>query len=407
MKTLRKNESRAAPRCGRRNPPFGPFDKLRAGKLRGERRRGAVMVIVLMITLATMLVGLAGMVVSSTDLKITWNYKRSAMAFFAAEAGLQRAIAELREDNSWAEGFDLTTQDNGTDYELTVETLSGQISKLTGKGYAGASRRVIEVIVNIDSVFDHALNLGGDLVLAGKPRISSEGIRINGDAFLDLDNGTPDLNIFAPSTSTINYVEGSETAPVTVTEAPPMDLNAAKLTDEDWANLSGMADPSYSFDNDGIPGSRDVNITINNLDFDDVPADEEGKRTIYVDGNITLNGTLKGIGTIIATGKITGTGGFRTTETPTVSFIAKDDVLLNFDTNAQSLMNGLTYTEGNYEMHGKIKYTGVVTAFGGAIIQNPSEFTNNNSANYWYTYSAAYSVVSDPIDVLLWQEIMD
>ena len=56
-----------------------------------KKERGAVMVIVLMITFATMLIGLAGMVVSSTDLKITWNYKRSAMAFFAAEAGVQRA----------------------------------------------------------------------------------------------------------------------------------------------------------------------------------------------------------------------------------------------------------------------------------------------------------------------------
>jgi Tfp pilus assembly protein PilX len=365
------------------------------------------MVIVLMITMATLLIGLASMIVSSTDLKITWNAKRGAMAFFAAEAGIERSIQELRNNNSWTSGFSKTALGNGGAYEVSVETISSQLNRIVSTGSAGASRRIIESIVNVDSAFDHALNIGGDLVMSGKPRISAEGIRLNGDAYFDLDAGTPLVNVYSPSSSTITYATGSEVDPVSIVDTPAMDLTAAKLSDEDWNNLADQADVSYSYDTDGIRGNADTTVTINNLNFDDVPVDANGKRTIYVDGEINLNGSISGIGTIIATGKIIGTGGFVTSGTPTISFISRDDVMLNFDTNAQSEMNGLTYAEGDYELHGKIKYTGVVTTFGAATIQNPSEFTNNNDANFWYTYSSAYNIVSDPIDVLLWQEITE
>lgn len=370
-------------------------------------RRGAVIVAVLLITMATMLVGLTSLILSSTEMKITWNFKRSAMAFFAAEAGLERAVQELRNDNSWTTGFDETDLSNDASYQVTLESVSGQLSRIISTGAAGASRRLIEAVINIDSAFDHALNIGGDLLLSGRPRISAEGIRVNGDVFLDLDSGTPSLNIFAPADSVITFSEGSEIDPVNLFEKAPLDLNAARLSDEDWSNLADLADPTYTYDNDGIPGNNDTTLTINNLDFADVPPDADGKRTIYVDGDITLNGTIAGIGTIIATGKIIGTGGFVTIGIPTISFISRDDVMLNFGTNAQSLLNGLTYAEGDYELHGKIKYTGVVTTFGTATIQNPSEFANNSDPNFWYTYSSAYSIVSDPIDILLWHEITE
>ncbi|MCL4233226.1 MAG: hypothetical protein KJ042_01770 [Deltaproteobacteria bacterium] len=370
-------------------------------------RRGAVMIIVMMVMASTLLVGLAGMVVSNTDMKITWNYKRSAQAFFAAESGVQRAIAELREDNSWLAGFSSTDQSNGSSYQVQVSTLTPQLLRLDSYGGAGSSRRHIEAIVNVDSAFDHAINLGGDLHISGKPRISNEGIRLNGNAYFDLDDGTPALNMYAPSTSSFTYVDGSETDPVSRVETPALDLNAAKLSDDDWALLAEKATGQHHYDTDGITGNRSTNVTFNDLNFSNVPADADGKRTIYVDGDVTLHGSISGVGTIIATGKIVGTGGFYSGSGTTISFIAKDDVLLNFDTNRQSELNGLTYTEGDYEMHGKIKYTGVVTAFGTATIQNPSEFTNNSDPNFWYTYSSAYNIVSDPIDILLWQEVID
>ncbi|MCC6159338.1 MAG: hypothetical protein IT350_14910 [Deltaproteobacteria bacterium] len=364
------------------------------------------MIIVMMVMASTLLIGLAGMTVSNTDMKITWNYKRSAQAFFAAESGVQRAIAELREDNSWMDGFGSTDQNNGSNYQVTVTSLTSQLLKLDSIGGAGSSRRHIEAIVNVDSAFDHAINLGGDLHISGKPRVSTEGIRLNGNAYFDLDSGTPALNMYAPSTSSFTYVDGSETDPISRIETPALDVNAAKLSDDDWALLEGKATGAHHYDTDGTSGNKSTNVTFNNLNFDNVPADSDGKRTVYVDGDVTLNGSISGTGSIIATGKIVGTGGFYSGGA-TISFIARDDVLLNFDTNAQSQLNGLTYTEGDYEMHGKIKYTGVVTAFGTAIIQNPSEFTNNNDPNFWYTYSSAYNIVSDPIDILLWQEVID
>ncbi|MCB1155449.1 hypothetical protein KDL45_17445, partial [bacterium] len=355
-------------------------------------RRGVVMIVVMVVLMLTLLVGMGGMVVASTDLKITANYRTGAQAFFAAEAGVQNAIAELRENNEWTAGIPSTAQANGTSYEVTVDTLSGQIARLVSRGQSGNSLRIIEVVVNIDSAFDHALNVGGDLLLAGKPRVSSEGVRLNGDAYLDLDSGTPDLNIYAPSTSTINFVDGSNTNPVHRYEKEALDLSAAKLSDEDWVDLAHKAPVGYSYDSDGIMGNGDTPMTINNLNFNNVPEDADGKRAIYVDGDLVLHGAIQGIGTIICTGKIIGAG-ISSGNGTTVSLISKDDVLLDFASggNQQNFLNGLTYAEGDYELHGKIKYTGVVTAFGTVTVQNPSEFSNNSDPNFWYTYSSAYN----------------
>jgi len=40
-------------------------------------------------------------------------------------------------------------------------------------------------------------------------------------------------------------------------------------------------------------------------------------------------------------------------------------------------------------------------------VQNPSEFTNNSDPNYWYTYSSAYNIIADPVDIVSWREIFD
>jgi hypothetical protein len=186
-----------------------------------------------------------------------------------------------------------------------------------------------------------------------------------------------------------------------------MDFDAVRLDSAEWQELADQAPDAFSFDLDGVFNSKDTDVTLHDFDCDTIEADEFGKRTMFVDGNVTFSGELKGICTVISTGKIIGTGGFSTPNGTTVSFVAMDDVLLNYDSNNQSSLNGLVYTEGDYELHGKIKFTGIVTAVGNISAQNPSEFTNNNDPNYWYTYSSAYSIIADPVDILSWHEAYD
>jgi len=366
-------------------------------------QRGMVMLIVIVVLMAVSLLGLASVMVVSLDLRIAGHYRQSDMAFWAAEAGVQRSLGELRDDRTYLGDIEEETLNNNATSSAAIEQFSGFISRIEATGVAGTAVRRIEVLINVDSAFESAINVGGDLTLVGKPRVSAEGVRLNGDGYVDLDDGTPELNIYQAPGHTMT-APGNNTN-LNVTEKAPMDLAAIKLRDDEWRTLAGNAHSSFYFDDNGTWADKDSPRTITNLDFDDVPVGTDGNRTIFVDGDLVLNGTISGIGTIVATGKIIGEGGFVTSQTPTITMVAMDDVLLNFDTEAQSQLNGLVYTEGDYELHGKIKYTGVVTAFGSVNIQNPSEFTNNNDSNYWFTYSSAYNIISDPIDVLSWTDL--
>ncbi|HPM78525.1 MAG TPA: hypothetical protein PK961_15655 [bacterium] len=373
--------------------------------LREYGQQGMVMLIVLMVLMAVSMLSMASMLVVGTDLKISGHYKRSAQAFWAAEAGVQKALGELRDNRDFVGDLGGDTLSNDAAFTVEVVQLSSYLKRVIASGRIGTSVKRLEVIVNVDSAFESALNAGGDIILDGKPRISSEGVRVNGNAYLNLDAGTPELNLYMPSSSTLT-AEG-DTTELHRLEKEPMDLSAIRLTDEQWYEIAQSANRNAYYDSDGRFGTGDTNISVTNLDFDDIPEGPDGHRTIFVDGDVHISGELSGIGTIVASGKIICEGDFHANAggTPTVSMIAKDDVLLNFDTEAMSQLNGLVYTEGDYELHGKIKFWGVVTAFGSVTIQNPSEFTNNNCANYWYTYSSAYNVISDPVDILSWTEV--
>lgn len=386
-----------------------------------KNEEGVVLVVTMMILLATTVVAMASLVIVSTDTKIAGNYRDNKAAFFAAEAGIQRSMGSLRADVEWADGFQNESMVNGSSYD--VDVTPGQDTQLTmlAEGKFGNARRKVELLVNIDSVFLCALNAGHDITLIGKPRISQEGIRANEGIHLELDNGTPPLYVQVPDVDEVslvsdcyegippggNAIDAMAACDAYITEGPPMDFASVKLELDDWRNMASAAPPDYYFDEDGIFSSKDTNVTLNNFDCNSIPPDGNGQRTLFVDGDVTFNGELSGICTVVATGKVIGTGGYYTQNDTTVSMIAMDDVLINYDTNKQSLMNGLVYTEGSYELHGKIKYTGVVTAHGDIAVQNPSEFTNNNDPNYWYTYSSAYSVIADPVDVLSWREVYD
>lgn len=372
-------------------------------KFTANSEQGMVMLIVVMVMMAVSVLGLASLLVVGTDIRISGNYKQSTQAFWAAEAGVQRALAELRDDREYSGDIGSDGLTNGTTCGAEVTILSPFLKRVVASGHQKRSVRRVEVIVNTDSAFDSVINAGGGVRLEGKPRVSSEGIRANGDVYLALDAGTPELNIHMPQGATLT-VEGDDTN-LTRSDKEPMDLSAIRLTDLQWQEIASSASGDWYFDDDDRFGTGDTNVTLSNLDFNDVPVGADGQRAIFVDGDVTVNGEISGIGTIIATGKIICTGGFVAADKPTVSFIAQDDVLINFDTNAQSEINGLVYTEGDYELHGKVKFWGVVTAFGSVTIQNPSEFTNNSDPNYWYTYSPAYNVISDPVDVLSWTEI--
>jgi hypothetical protein len=362
---------------------------------------GMAMVVVVLLLSATSVIALASVLFGSMDTRLSGNYRDGITAIFSSEGGIHAALRELRQDTTWSAGFSNVALSNGAEYTVTINQIDSTKAVVRSVGKYRLAEREIEVLVNLDSPFGHAINVGGDLTLVGKPRIGTEGVRANGHVHLDMANGSPALNVYLPDTTDVTLI--GDTDQVNLLQTPAMDLDAIRLSTTEWQTLASAAPPAYYFDADATFNTLDSDTILSNFDCSSVPADAGGKRTVFVDGNVTFTGELSGECTIVATGKIIGQSGFYMNGS-TVSLIAMDDVLLNFDTNTQSTADGLIYTEANYELHGKVKFTGVVTAHGDVTIQNPSEFTNNYDANYWYTYSAAYNVLLNPVNVTSWRE---
>ena len=63
-----------------------------------NNEKGMVLVVALLIMSVLVLLGSTAVMESTTDLRIAGNYKTNAIAFYTAEAGLERARGKLRAD---------------------------------------------------------------------------------------------------------------------------------------------------------------------------------------------------------------------------------------------------------------------------------------------------------------------
>jgi hypothetical protein len=435
----------------------------RKSEFRVSDERGMALLAVILIIFAAAVIGMAGVSLVGGDLRIAGNYRDDSLAFWASEAAAQQALETLRQNPEFTGTVNLASLSNQTTSSATISSFGPLTVRAVANGGKGVASRQIEEIINTDSAFSGALNVGGNLTLVGQPTITNQGIRLNGSANLNLDSGTPTLDLYAPSSSQVTVT--GDTKAVNRIAKPAMDIGAVKVTLPEFKSLANQAAPAWSFGG-AVFGDQSNSQTFSSLDFNSVTPAANGMRTIFVDGNVIVTDSISGTGTIVATGSITLTGGSADpsgsngsngnngsngsngngggnmqggcsggnmgggssgnggsngnggyggsggnngadgmiTSGATVSMIAQRDVLLNFDTNTQSKMNGLVYTEGNYELHGKVQFTGVVTAFGSVDVESPSQFTANSDPNYWYTYSSAYNVIADPAHVLSWAE---
>jgi len=83
------------------------------------------------------------------------------------------------------------------------------------------------------------------------------------------------------------------------------------------------------------------NLTIGDLDM------AEG--LLYIDGDVTITGTVRGKGAIVATGKITVTGSMDT-NADHAALVAKDDITIHGNGPNSSKFQGLVYSEGSIDI---------------------------------------------------------
>ena len=119
----------------------------RIRKAAGDERGAVLLLVVFLVAFSSLLVG-TFLRSLTTDLQITSNLLSSTRALHVAEAGVEQAIASLRADSSWSDGFDQVDfpAGSGDRYSVAVDNQAAGVV-ITSTGVVNGFVRRLEVKV--------------------------------------------------------------------------------------------------------------------------------------------------------------------------------------------------------------------------------------------------------------------
>lgn len=111
------------------------------------RNRGSVLLMVVFVV-AMLTVLIMGMLqINTEEIQIVQNHIRAVETMAIAEAGLNDALAQLRENQSWDAGFDAKPFTNG---EYTVTVSGGHITSVSTSKQGFVARVEADVVLDAD-----------------------------------------------------------------------------------------------------------------------------------------------------------------------------------------------------------------------------------------------------------------
>jgi hypothetical protein len=239
---------------------------------------------------------------------------------------------------------------------------------LVGTGISNGVVRHIEVIVHIPP-FPYAIAASGKFeagsglfltsvkkvedAINGAPAIAPENLVPSHLASNSRDGKAIKLGKNTKITGDVRSSGGIETDPdggtqiegTMIRNADPINLPRidVKSYDPDVQKMEGSQQLPAALDAQKLEGAskRQGNLTVNG----DLTLDGA---LVYVDGDLTIHGSVKGKGGLFVTGKTTIDRGARLDTANTAVLISKGDVTLGGTGKNSSAFQGLIYTEGNF-----------------------------------------------------------
>lgn len=396
--------------------------------------KGMVLVTVLLLIAALIIVGTTAVTQTSTDLKISKNYKTGTEALYAAEAGVEEARARLRiyatspisdthpTSDQWRAyiGTDVKAQGKGydsgntmhvkvsslqsdLDYVVTIRhqtDASGNILYWGDSDSDGASERNTSTGQNIYLVTSYGSSLGSTkMITAEVARVPP--ITVPGSLYVE-DNTT---------------INGNSTTIV--------GTDACGTSDKPGIVTTGTADSITANGNPTIEGSPD-GITYGSTDLDIqsmIDSIKDANDFAYTANSVTITGTQ-----IPGPGDGWGTPAAGTTQsdptscnTSNIVYYDTQDTFVKFSGGTAGC--GILLVEGDLEISGGFSWYGIVVATGairftgggdknvtGAIVTGSSldaevDTTIAGGVNIIYCSSAVNNQTQNaPLRVLSWKE---
>ena len=343
------------------------------------------------VTVVLVILGTATLARSIGENVVAQNNLGAVQAFWAAEAGANRALYELRSNfvQSGTDLFSGAVGSSGAVYTVDVAA-NGTTRVATAEGtspaFLSASvQRRIEVVISQaepPNFYDHAVYTAGDLVINGNSYTVTGDVRYADD----LDAANP------------GRIDGSIIADESITPLARFDFQQLRDMSAAQGNVyapDGNKVVNTVTGSEAFPSSfwntRGDDGVDNDIDGIVDDADEWVPNIVYVECDLQLNGS---IGTI---------GGF---------FVVVGDIITdpneadNLTINGRGQIDGVVYTRGEFRVNGG---GGTLNVNGGVWAGEEVRLNGNVDVQYNADYMAAIERLNaDPApQIVIWKDLQN
>ena len=337
-------------------------------------RRGAALILSYMVVAVLTILSSSFIASSFTERNLVQRHVDSIDAFWLAEAGINRALNELRVDNNISgEGIFYESLSPGF-YSVDIEIL-GPLSKIVSHGSVPADgpvrvERTIEALASRGfpaDFFDYGIYSAGDITLNGNSFIINGNVLYAGD-------------LYAAHPGNIN---GETTNDPTASPLPYLDFPELRIISEAQGNIYD-ADRLWEVKNgtDSFPGSFWYSEPSDPETPDGIP------NVVYIESDLQLSGD---IGII---------GGF---------YVVVGDVLTNpldvedLTINGSGEIYGVIYTRGEFIVNGG---AGGLNIWGGVWAGQEIRLNGNCNITYnpYYMQAIQNLDIEPDVEIVSWRD---
>jgi len=346
-------------------------------------KRGIALILSFIVIIIVCILGASIVTRSISESRIAQRYAESTEAFWLAEAGINHALDELR-NNYYLSSIAATPLGPQGGYQVTI-TQNGNQRIVNSSGYIPFSgtalvTRTIQAVMSKSippNFYDNAIYSAGDVILNGSTYAVTGNI-IYAENINDTNNVTGDVTQ-DPSISPLarldfQQLETLSTEQENLYEQQGHDLVNVSSGLTSFPNTFWFSRADDSIDNDG-DGTTDEE-------------DEWVPNIIYIRGDLQVNGN---IGTI---------GGF---------FIVAGDVINTPDVSQDAIINGngqidgVIYTRGEFRVNGG---GGNLNVNGGVWAGEQARLNGNAMVTYNGDYMAAIQAlnIDASVQIISWRD---